>query len=36
MDFTVQITDGKLEARVTHVANGRRDTDRLLNEMKLD
>ena len=40
MDFTVQNiikeVDGKLEARVTRVTNGRRDTDRVLNEMKLD
>ena len=40
MDFTVQNiikeVDGRLEARVTRVTNGRRDTDRVLNEMKLD
>lgn len=34
--YIIKEVDGKLEARVTRVTNGRRDTDQVLNEMKLD
>ena len=34
--YIIKEVDGKLEARVTRITNGRRDTDRVLNEMKLD
>lgn len=34
--YIIKEIDGKQEARVTRVANGRRDMDRLLNEMKID
>ena len=34
--YIIKEVDGKLEARVTRVTNGRRDTDRVLNEMNLD
>ncbi|MCR5613778.1 type II toxin-antitoxin system RelE/ParE family toxin [Treponema sp.] len=32
--YIIKEVDGKFEARVTRVTNGRRDTDSLLNEMK--
>ncbi|MBR1640238.1 MAG: type II toxin-antitoxin system RelE/ParE family toxin [Treponema sp.] len=34
--YIIKEIDGKQEVLVTRVANGRRDTERLLNEMKID